>query len=53
MATTDLSLGEHWEMFIKNEVSGGVVLAPQVTWYEMPCAPWKNAKANWKPCATI
>lgn len=23
MATTSLSLGEHWEMFIKNEVSSG------------------------------
>lgn len=23
MATTSLSLGEHWETFIKNEISGG------------------------------
>ena len=23
MATTSLSLGEHWEVFIKNEVSSG------------------------------
>jgi len=23
MATTSLSLGEHWEMFIKNEVASG------------------------------
>jgi antitoxin ParD1/3/4 len=23
MATTSLSLGEHWEMFIKNEISSG------------------------------
>ncbi|MCS4307527.1 antitoxin ParD1/3/4 [Rheinheimera pacifica] len=23
MATTSLSLGEHWELFIKNEVSSG------------------------------
>lgn len=23
MATTSLSLGEHWEMFIKNEIASG------------------------------
>ena len=23
MATTSLSLGEHWEVFIKNEISSG------------------------------
>lgn len=23
MATTSLSLGEHWEQFIKNEIAGG------------------------------
>ena len=23
MATTSLSLGEHWEVFIKNEIAGG------------------------------
>lgn len=29
MATTSLSLGEHWEVFIKNEISSGRYTEPQ------------------------
>lgn len=45
MANTSLSLGKHWETFIKNEVASGRTAQP-TRWFVMHCATWKNVKAS-------
>ena len=50
MATTSLSLGEHWEVFIKNEISSGRYGSASEVVRDALRA-MEERKVNWRHCA--
>jgi hypothetical protein len=52
MATTSLSLGEHWEVSSKTKYPVGG-MDRQAKLSVMPSGLWRSAKANWNPFEVI